>query len=143
VTLRATIAGPPVPFARPRFDGRSGRAFQAPGYARWRSTAALVLRAGLVERVEAGPVEVWIEAHHPRPAARPAWMDREAWARGDACLAVTRMDADNIAKAVLDALATAGAFADDRQVAMLELSSWYAPRGRDPAIQVRVARARA
>jgi hypothetical protein len=43
--LFATILGPPVPFARPRFV--RGRVFQEPRYAAWRERAALAVRAAL------------------------------------------------------------------------------------------------
>ena len=131
-----TIPGAPVPFARPRFGG--GRVYQAPDYARWRTGAALVLRAARLPPIVAGPVSVSIVAVHPRPATRPSWCSREVWTTGGRCSAVTRMDLDNVAKAVLDAATDAGLWTDDRQVACIFAASVYAAVGESPHVEVEV-----
>lgn len=133
-----TIPGPAVPFARPRPGG--GHFYQLPSYAAWRASATLVLRAHASRlrcpRIDAGPVAVSVVAVHPRAAERPAWCPRAAWAPGGRVPAVTRMDLDNVVKAVLDALADAGVFADDRQVCRVQANSYYAATGEAPAVHV-------
>ena len=136
--MTATIPGPPVPFARPRFDGRSGRAYQDRDYAAWRRGAALVLRAARGPTIADGPVSVRVAAYSPRPARRPDWCDRAAWATGEATPAVTRCDLDNVAKAVLDACTDAGLWSDDRQVASIDARQWYAAVGDPPRVVVSV-----
>jgi crossover junction endodeoxyribonuclease RusA len=91
-----TVPGVPVPKARPRIG--NGRAYtpkrtKAHELAVW----AYARQAGV--KPITGPVTVWCEFHLPTPE---------------------RADADNLAKAVLDAL-NGTAYADDRQVMELNV----------------------
>ena len=124
--LRATIPGPPVPFARPRFS--AGRGYQDPAYAAWKRGAALILRAaGGGRSLARQPLALEVHVFHPRPKARPAHVDRLTWSAGVCCYAITTKDLDNIIKAVADALQDGGVIADDRWLVQIVGTSWYAP----------------
>ena len=127
VTYSATIPGPAVPFARPRFNG--GRGYQDPTYAAWKRKAALILRAALKggPAFAREPLALGVHVFHPRPKARPSHVDRLTWSAGVCCYAIARMDLDNCIKAVADALQDGGVIADDRWLVHIVGTSWYAP----------------
>ena len=125
--LLATIPGPAVPCARPRFS--AGRGYQDPAYAAWKRCAALILRAALkgAPAFVRQPLALEVHVFHPRPKTRPSHVDRLTWSAGVCCYAITTKDLDNITKAVCDALQDGGVIADDRWIVQLVAWSWYAP----------------
>lgn len=86
---------------------------------------------GVVKPAE-GPVSVTIKAYHPIPRSAPKYK-REKMLSG-ALVPVTKPDADNVIKIVLDAL-NGMAYRDDKQVTILRYLKRYA---EDPAVYVRV-----
>lgn len=97
--------GPVMGQARPRFT-RRGRTYDPPEMKRYKAA----IKAAYVEQVDRlyeGPVCVSIHAYRPLAKSTPKKVTRQAW--------TSKPDADNIAKAVLDAL-TGTAWKDDAQV---------------------------
>lgn len=150
--LVARCEGAPIPQARPRFgvayrdelDPLSGaptrRAFAKgrnadPRSAAFRGAMGWAFKGALrgADPLE-GPLAVHVRAVFPRPrAARGAG---RAWHVGAG-------DADNVAKAVLDAGGVTRAplvWRDDRQVAHLVVSKLIAAEGEAPHVEVDVAR---
>lgn len=126
MTILATIPGPAIPFARPRFS--AGRGYQDPAYAAWKRCAALILRAaGGGRPLSRQPLALEVTLYRERPKARPEGVDAATWKMGIACLAIGRSDLDNHVKAVADALVDSGVIADDRWIVHIVATSWYAP----------------
>lgn len=102
--------GPVMGQARPRFT-RKGRAYDPREMKAYKAAiaAAYLEQAG---RVFEGPVVVSIHAYRPLARSVPKRVTRQAW--------TSKPDADNIAKAVLDALKGV-AWLDDSQVVKLEV----------------------
>lgn len=111
--------GPVKGQARPRFDGRSGRAYEAKGMREYKAA----IKAAYLEQVGksfgGAPLEVSIHAYKPIARSTPKRVTLQAWR--------AKPDADNIAKAVLDALKGV-AFEDDAQV--VRLAVWKHVRTR-------------
>lgn len=100
--------GPVMGQARPRFT-RKGRVYDPPEMKAYKAA----IKAAYVEQVGKcyeGPVYVTIHAYRPLARTVPKRVTRQAW--------TSKPDADNIAKAVLDAL-TGTAWKDDKQVVQL------------------------
>lgn len=112
--------GPVKGQARPRFDGRSGRAYEAKGMREYKAA----IKAAYLEQVGksfwGAPLEVSIHAYKPIARSTPKRVTLQAWK--------AKPDADNIAKAVLDALKGV-AFDDDSQVVQLRV--WKHVRTRE------------
>lgn len=91
------------------------------------------------------PVRVEVEAMAARPkrlvprAAGGSWPNSRPLERGP-MWRCTKPDADNVAKAVLDALVKAGVLRDDVQVVELVVRSLYAPVDGAPLVAVAVER---
>lgn len=102
--------GPVMGQARPRFT-RKGRAYDPREMKAYKAAiaAAYLEQAG---RFYEGPVVVAIHAYRPLAKSVPKKVTRQAW--------TSKPDADNIAKAVLDALKGV-AWRDDAQVVKLEV----------------------
>ena len=92
-----------------------------PASREWRTRAVAHIRAELGHRWtplhELLAVDVIVSL--PRPKVRPALIEREAWRAGGAVAAAGRGDADNYAKAALDACVDAGLMSDDHIVSTL------------------------
>lgn len=82
-----------------------------------------------------GPVSVTIKAYHPIPRSAPKFK-QQAMLSGD-LVPLTKPDADNVLKLVLDAL-NGLAYLDDKQVTHLRYQKRYA---LEPAVYIRVAEA--
>ena len=115
------LGGVAVPFARPRWDGRNRRAYNAPRYDQWKHGAALVMaghwRRPPIERA----VQVAVDVVLPRPQRKPGAgsVHRQYWQAEGAYPLPCRADVDNLAKAALDALQDARVILDDRLVVRL------------------------
>lgn len=102
--------GPVMGQARPRFT-RNGRTYDPPEMKRYKAD----IRRAYVEqvgRLYEGPVSVSIHAYRPLAKRTPKKVTRQAW--------TSKPDADNIGKAVLDAL-TGVAWKDDAQVVQVTI----------------------
>lgn len=102
--------GPVMGQARPRFT-RKGRTYDPPEMKRYKADirAAYERQVG---RLYEGPVYVSIHAYRPLAKRTPKKVTRQAW--------TSKPDADNIGKAVLDAL-TGVAWRDDAQVVQVTI----------------------
>lgn len=108
---KAEYYGPVMGQARPRFT-RQGRAYDPPEMKAYKAAiaAAYSQQAG---RLFDGPVSVAVHAYRPLAKSTPKRVTRQAW--------TSKPDADNIAKAVLDAL-TGVAWHDDAQVVQVAVT---------------------
>jgi Holliday junction resolvase RusA-like endonuclease len=137
-SVEVTIQGEPVAQGRARgYRTRRGQlGFYDPAKSRaWKETASLFFRSAMGSRTPLeGPLFCLIRAffpcpladhrkHHPKPE-RPHW---------------GRPDAENVAKAVLDA-GTGVLWLDDAQVASLHVEKAIAAQGAEPRVEVLVAR---
>lgn len=125
-SVRLTIPGIPIAKGRPRFVRATGRTFTPEKTARFENLVRLVASETMAECAQAvfdGPVRVEITALFPIAASWPR-LKREAAACGT-LLHTSRPDAENIAKAVLDACNEI-VWRDDSQVAKLVIEKRYA-----------------
>ena len=138
--LTVFIPGPPVPQGRARLS-RTGVHIMAPASRAWRTVAVQVLTLARV-RARLEPideiVEVKIDVVTERPESRPRLVKRDVWATKARCLSGGKGDADNYAKAVLDAMVNAGVLKDDHTVAVLTVRKWYAAAGGDVGVNASV-----
>lgn len=139
--FESTILGEPVGEGRPRAvrRGASIAMHSAPRSAEWRALAA---RAWCEKwggkPPHDGLVRVEVDAFMRRPKTRPADVSREDWKSGAAAYRRQKPDVDNIAKAVLDALVTAGVLLDDSQVCSERTSRRMTDAQRPARVEVRV-----
>lgn len=94
-----------------------------------------------------GPIRVTIVFVRGRPSGRIRTnKDRgrfelcslETWKAGGRFACHAKPDADNYAKAALDAISKAGLWHDDGQVASLTLMKFYAAKGEPPSVEIRL-----
>ena len=123
------VPGQPVPQPRPRVSTRGGfaRAYTPKGHAihAYREAIELLARTnGWRQGPTQGPVAVEIDCYFDRPASH---LTKSVKVRPAAPSFPGRVDVDNLAKAVLDAITTAGTiWADDDQVLELVIRKHYA-----------------
>lgn len=131
------IPGEPVGKGRPR-AARTGHVYTPARTRAWETEAACVARATWGRTPLACPVVVTIDARWSRPRRRPSSVSADQWAT-PGCPRPSTPDADNVAKAVLDALQKGGVLADDRYVVGLTVRTLYADLGAPAGIQVVIA----
>ena len=119
MTIRFTVPGAPVGKGRPRFT-RSGHAYTP------EKTAVYEERVRLCWKIQSGkgfaggvPLAASITAFFPLPKSLPA----KKTAALDGTPHTKKSDADNVAKAVLDAL-NGCAYPDDSQIAFLSVRKY-------------------
>lgn len=140
-SLLIRINGMPQGKARPRFT-KGGRAYTPQNTRRYeeavREAALLAAQAqGFVKHDKDTPLEACVTAWFPVPASWPK--KKRAAALSGALYPTGKPDADNIAKAVLDA-ANGIAFHDDRQIVSLTVRKRYTFRDDDsPRVVVHIA----
>lgn len=152
LALCVRIAGPPQPQQRHRSARRKGKggnvyvaSFEPPASASWKGVAKVVMQTAV--RVATGseappwpadaPLEVHVLAVFPLGAA--GHLKRGVRARG--WHLKHQGDADNIAKAALDA-GNGVLWLDDRQVVRLVVEKVVAAQDEAPRVEVRVAQTR-
>lgn len=122
-----TVSGDPVPQPRPRVSTRGGfaRAYVPAKHAvhPYRQALALAAKAAGC-KPHAEPVDVVIDLVFSRPKSH---LNKSGVKPTAPCL--PRVDIDNCAKAVLDAL-NGIAWVDDSQVSRLVVEKSYGPEGR-------------
>lgn len=138
--IHVVIPGKPVPYDRPRFNGKTRAVYNAGPYAAWKAGAAMLLRNGRKGAPPLlGPVALRVRAVHPRPVTRPGHLTIAEWKLPNVRLpAQTRADLDNIVKAAADSANDADVWTDDRQVCAIEAESWYAAIGEAPHVAVTI-----
>ena len=129
-TIDVFVAGNPKGQPRPRAFARNGTArVYDPGTAEgWKSEVALALR-GWANRHFAGPIDVSLTFYFTRPKGHYYTSGEVSKSAPDAY--IKKPDADNLAKAVLDAMTGIGFWFDDSQVTTLLVSKCWADR-REP-----------
>lgn len=116
------VIGTPAPQPRPRMT-RAGRAYNPPSADAWKSaTRAKWLEMG--EPTFANGLRLRLHFVLPRPASH--YTSKGALTKSAPLRPVGKPDVDNLAKAVMDALENAGAFANDCAVLSLTVSKRYA-----------------
>ena len=124
------VHGEPKGQPRPRAFAFHGKArVYDPGTAEhWKSQIALAFPNVILKH--GGPVRVDLVFYMPRPKHH---YTKASVLKESAPIAYAKKpDADNLAKAVLDAMTTMGVWDDDAQVAVLNIQKWYSaePNGR-------------
>lgn len=131
MVYRAVIPGTPIGKGRPRF-GR-GRTFTPTKTATWEKAAAWAIRQAIPVSGLNCPMALTIDAYFPRPKAHSKRRRQRLEVQ-----AVTP-DADNIAKAVCDALEKSGAITNDSRICYLSVRKWYPPEGEEPRVVVELS----
>lgn len=130
--------GDPKGQPRPRAFARGGKArVFDPGTAEgWKSAVAVAAHPVLVGNKFSGPLSVEIRCYFRRPKGHST----KRGLRPNAPLWMTsKPDGDNIAKAVLDALTTLGAWGDDAQCARLVIEKRYVAPDCPVGAHIRIA----
>ena len=141
-----TLPIEPTGCPRPRATIRGGHAgvYMPSEYIEWQGRCATAfaqfltvpLRAGTLDWLNGGRISVW--AVFPRTATKPKGVETPQWKAGGR-LRFRRYDADNVCKAVLDALQVALRFQVDWDDDCMEIGSvdrWYAAVGEEAHIRV-------
>jgi Holliday junction resolvase RusA-like endonuclease len=140
VTISFFAPGDPKGQPRPRAFSRGGhaRVFD-PGTAEgWKSAVAVAAKPHIPAQPIAGAVYVTLDFYFRRPKSHYRTGKRAGELRDDAPeVFLSKPDADNLAKAVLDAMTTIGFWKDDAQVWNLSVSKRYDRDGR-PGVCVEV-----
>ena len=133
--FRLVIPGQPVPASRPRVT-RNGTHI-APRYRTWKRDASVRCRRAWKRKPITMGVAVSIEVTLPRPQSRPAKgsIHRLYWHPTEDYPLPLRGDADNYAKAALDALTQGGVIRDDNLVVELTVTKWG---GDTPGVDITV-----
>lgn len=133
MTQNFTVPGPPVAQGRPKVFTINGKARGVdPAKSRsWKAFCYEVAKSAGIKAHD-GPVWMEITAVWPRPQTVPKWKGTERMPRG------SRPDADNVAKAVADALVGL-AYHDDCAVTTLVVSKWVAAEGEMPGVHVEIS----
>lgn len=119
--ITITVPGVPVSKGRPRFDRRTGRAYtpettvNAENWIRWHATRE-------VKDPLTGALFVGVSAYFPIP--KSATKAKKADMAANKLRPVTGKDADNIAKAVCDAM-NGVAYIDDAQIVELHITKRF------------------
>lgn len=131
------IPGEPVACPRPRVT-KQGRPFYPPRYEAWKRSACLVLRSLWRKSPMDGHLAVRVTAVFPRPKSRPPYIDKADWQTGHRLRRNRTPDADNVAKAVLDACTSAAVWVDDARVWRCDTWLYTAAKGERPGVTVEV-----
>ena len=128
-----TVPGVPIAKARPRFSARSGfaRAYTPEKTVHYEALVALCAQQAGVTPLE-GPVRIEVRAYWPMKGSPRKRTPRPvAWK-------VTKPDADNVLKAVLDGLEGI-AYANDGQVVDARVRTYHAAQGDQARLEVDIA----
>lgn len=134
--LSVTIPGAPVGKGRPRVFRNHGitRAVTPAKTVAWETFARWHLTQAHQGETLTGPVRVEVVAVNARPKRLHRKMDPDGllWR-------TTKPDADNVGKAVCDALERSGIIRNDSQVCQLLIESRFAERDGGPRVEVTVS----
>ena len=132
-----TILGDPVGKGRPRFArcGSGVRTYTPERTATWEAIAREVFACSW----DGGPIADAVELDVVAVFRRPKRLDRVADVRQ---LHLARPDADNVLKAVGDALEKAGVVRNDSQVVKATAAKVYAREDEGPRVEVVMRKAR-
>jgi Holliday junction resolvase RusA-like endonuclease len=118
------VPGIPKGQPRPRAFAFHGRArVYDPGTAEaWKSEIAVAARPHIPAEPWQGPLYVNLTFHMPRPKSH---FNKAGMKPGAPLYFTSKPDADNLAKAVMDALTTLRFWGDDAQVVKLHVQKYY------------------
>ena len=138
-SIQFAVPGIPVAKGRPRISMRGGhaRAYTPDKTVRYENLVAMSCppQSSIAE----GPVCVTISAYFPRPkrlCARSLRTGKLLHSDEHAVEHASRPDLDNVIKAVLDGLSTAGIWKDDAQVYSIIAEKYYCAIGDQPRVTV-------
>ncbi len=137
--IQFTVHGDPKPQPRPRAFSRNGtaRVYDPHTAEGWKSAIADAARPHCPREPWRGPVEVKLSFTFKRPKKHFRQGKHADLLRDDVPYYHTKKpDADNLAKAVLDAMTLLGFWKDDSQVVALAVMKQYGP---DPGVIVEVS----
>lgn len=142
----------PIGCPRPRATFRGGYAgvHMPETYRRWQVKATNLIveeikRVGwgaFAEHLTDNGARISVFAVFPRPASRSDWIPLEVWRAGGRIRRLRKPDADNVLKAVIDALQCAiveryGVAAwDDSRLEVGSVDRWTAAKGEEPHIRM-------
>jgi len=128
---RWTILGDPVAKGRPRFNRVTGHAYTPGKTANWEARAVETFSCGW----NGGPTEARAELEVTAVFARPKRLMRAKDPQGRVPH-LSRPDADNVLKAVGDAIEKAGVLRNDSQAWRTLASKVYASKTESPRVEV-------
>lgn len=134
------VSGEPKPQPRPRaFAKKMGAKFVARVYddgsaEGWKSRVALAVKPHLQPEPIDEPLSLAVELYLPRPGRLMRRSDP-----ADPVPHTGRPDADNFAKAIMDALTQVGLWRDDGLIYDLSVKKHYTAKGGRPGAQITVA----
>jgi Holliday junction resolvase RusA-like endonuclease len=117
--------------SKPNPNTREGRSWIAANA--WHAAVIAAARGSMPPTPWTGPVRLSASIYFERPQR----MNTRKWIRTHGtgpARHVARPDRDNLDKAILDPLKTAGLFKDDCQVCAGEIEKWYAQCGYGPGV---------
>ena len=123
---RFWVAGDPKPQPRARATvrGRHARMYNPSTADEWKAAVkSMANYAGLGIEPIVGPISLELEFRFKRPVSHLT--KKGELAAGAPRLHIKRPDADNLAKAVMDALTDIGVWRDDSQVMRLKVSKYW------------------
>lgn len=136
------LDGDPMLCPRPRATSRNGHGavHMPPEYDEWKKAAALILASQWrklgMEFGRGVAVRVSICAVFGRPQSRPDAVRPDQWKTGGRVRRWARPDADNLLKAVNDAIQDAKIVEDDLLVEIGFASRWYGAIGETPRTEI-------
>lgn len=114
----------PQPRARATVRGRHARMYNPDTADEWKAAVkSMATYAGLGGEPISGPISLELEFRFKRPTSHLT--KKGELAAGAPRLYIKRPDADNLAKAVMDALTDLGVWRDDSQVMRLKVSKYW------------------
>lgn len=143
----------PIGCPRPRATIRGGHAgvYMPSSYRKWQARCAVAFhqrlalphRTGALDWIDRG--KITIIAVFPRTATKPKGTDSAAWKAGGR-VPFSRFDADNVGKAVMDALQMSmrdflKVKWDDKKMEIGGIERWYAAVNEDAHIRVTLEKA--
>ena len=134
--FEVVVPGQPVGKGRPRasIQGRRVRMRTPAKTAAWEALAASWCRVAWRGR---DALDEAVEVEIVAVLRRPARLNRKRDAPGR-LLAPVKPDVDNVAKACIDSIVLAGVIVDDNRVVRLTASKWYAAKGEEPRVEMRL-----
>jgi len=129
------VAGIPKGQPRPRAFSRNGKAsVYDPGTAEgWKGCVAIAWQRLPAQPKRSDAISLEIELYFPRPSRLLAKKSPE-----NAIPHSAKPDADNCAKAIMDALTQIGAWDDDALVYSLKVEKYYAPKNGLSGAQITI-----
>ena len=133
-----TIPGAPIGKGRPRatMAGGHARMYTPAKTRRWEMGAAAFMSERYDGAVMDGPLSLEVWAFFPRPKRLDCAHKRQPCSCPCGWAHTSKPDADNIAKAVCDALEAAGIVANDATICTLTVTKLYTEHDKPPRLRL-------